>query len=88
MSPTEIVTRGARFPISKIDDTLIAIDRQMGYCYALNATAARVWELIASPTTIAAICDTLCLEFEVDRDTCEKDVIDILFELKSVGLVQ
>jgi hypothetical protein len=82
------IKRAENLPSYKVDDSLIFLDRQGGYCYALNPTGARIWDLIAHPVSVADICDTLCGEFAVDRETCEREVIEILDEMRKAELLQ
>ena len=86
--PDVIVSRAANMPLSRIDDAYIAVDRNGGFCYSMNATTARIWELIASPKSVASICDSLCAEFDVDRAQCEQDVSSVLVHFREVGLIK
>ncbi len=70
------------------DDERLAIDAAAGYCYSLNESAGRVWELIASPASLGAICAQLRKEFAVDEQTCLRDVSAVLRGLCDAGLVQ
>ncbi len=75
-------------PSFRVDDSLILLDREGGYCYALNSTSARIWALISESASVASVCDTLCREFAVDRDTCEREVIDIIEAMRKAELVR
>jgi hypothetical protein len=81
------IVRSEKLDFFRLDDSLIAIDKQGGYCYALNSTSARIWELIATPTHIASIRDLLCQEFDVDPDDCLNDIAEIICEMKDAGIV-
>ena len=83
-----LVARCEHLPFSRIDDSIIAIDREQGYCFAMNLTSARVWELISTPVRISSLCDSLCAEFAVDPDTCRRDLLSIMTEMKENGLVK
>jgi hypothetical protein len=83
-----VIQRAKDLPFSQLDDELLAIDAQAGYCYSLNEPAGRVWELIATPTMISAVCTRLRQEFAVDEATCERDVITLIEGLYDAGLVQ
>jgi hypothetical protein len=83
-----IVQRGKDIPFSKLDDELLAIDAQAGYCYSLNETAGRVWDLIAAPTSFDAICAQLRREYAIDEPTCRNQVTTLLQGLCDAGLVQ
>jgi hypothetical protein len=82
-----IVKRKVNPPSFKVDDSLIFLDSEGGYCYSLNTTGARIWELIAEPTSIEAVCNSLCREFKVDRETCEREVNGVISSLREADLV-
>jgi hypothetical protein len=82
-----VVSGNPDIPSSRLDDDLLAIDERGGYCYSMNASAARVWELVATPTVVSDVCTVLCDEFEVDRETCLRDVSEILADMREAGLV-
>jgi hypothetical protein len=86
--PQTTVQRGKEIPFSQLNDELLAIDADAGYCYALNESAGRVWDLIAMPMTINAICAQLGKEYTVDRATCMRQVTALLQGLYDAGLVQ
>jgi len=82
-----LVVRSSKLGFFRLDDSLIAVDQEAGYCYALNSTGARIWELIASPTDMPSIRDLLCQEFDVDPDACLREIVEILSDMKAAGLV-
>src|ERR1700704_4622133 len=73
---------------SRLDDEILAIDAQAGFCYALNATAGRVWDLIETPTPVGAVGAYLREEYAVDEATCLGDVIALLQEWCEAGLIE
>lgn len=81
------VVRSDNVPFSQLDDSFIAIDREAGYCYALNSTSGRIWEMISQPTPIESICDSLCREFDIAPETCLNDVKEFLSAMADAGLV-
>jgi len=85
---TSVVQRAKDVPFSQLDDELLAIDAQAGYCYSLNETAGRVWELIAVPLSIRAVCTQLREHYAVDETICQQEVIMLLKGLCDAGLVQ
>jgi len=74
-------------PAYRVDDSVIFLDREGGYCYSLNRTGARIWDLLAEPSSVDAICKSLCAEFAVDRQTCEDDVLEVLASMRKAALV-
>ncbi len=83
-----IISSNPEIRFTPLDDEMLAIDEHAGYCYSFNVSAARVWDLIGTPTSLGSICAELCVEFAVDPETCLREVSDILNEMRSAGLVQ
>lgn len=82
-----IVKRAGNILFSKLDDEMLAIDGEAGYCYSLNESASRAWELIGSPTSVEAVCVKLCSEYSVEREACEQDIIELFQHLHEAGIV-
>ena len=53
----------------------------------INSTAAFIVESLKSDTTESEIVDKMLAKYDVDRDTAEKDVADIISKLRSIGAV-
>lgn len=70
-----------------VDDEVVALDAAMGVCFGLNAVASRVWEMIAEPAQVCALSDVLLQEYDVDRATCEAQVLELLESLRAEGLI-
>jgi hypothetical protein len=88
LSAQTIVRRGKDFAFSQLDDELLAVDADAGFCYSLNESAGRVWNLIATPMSVEAICAQLVHEYRVDEQTCRREVTALLQGLCDAGLVQ
>jgi hypothetical protein len=58
-----------------------------GYCYGLNRVGSRIWSELTVPIGIGDLCAKLLNEFEVDSTTCERDVLDLLHEMRAEGLI-
>jgi hypothetical protein len=83
-----LVSRKVDVLFAAVDDDTLAIDEQAGYFYAMNETSSRVWELIAKPIAVSAICAQLGREFTVDEATCQREVLELLKGLHEAGLIQ
>ena len=88
INAASVVKRCKDVPFSQLDDELLAVDAQAGYCYSLNETAGRVWELIATPMPVSVLCTQLRREFAVDEATCLRETLALLQALYVAGLVQ
>ena len=63
------------------------LDPVSGNFYGLNEVGARIWELIATPRTLAEVRDTLLEEFDVEVEQCEDDLLTLLHTLHDRRLV-
>lgn len=73
---------------SDIDDEKVMMSIEKGEYYGLEPVGSRVWELIEAPVTVSSVIDALLLQYDVDRDVCEHDVLAFLGELHQAGIVQ
>jgi hypothetical protein len=71
----------------EIDDEILALSIEQGICYGMNRVASRIWKLLSKPTRICDLCTTLLAAYRVDPDACERQVLDVLEELRTEGLL-
>ena len=64
------------------------LNLQAGVYYGLDAVGARVWHLLQEPRTVQDIRDTILMEYEVERDRCERDLLALLQDLAAAGLIE
>lgn len=88
MAPDTLVTRTAELIETEIDGDMVALDVERGTCFGFNATASRVWALLAQPMPVSALVTQLGEEFAVDPAECETDVAMLLETLQGQGLVR
>jgi len=81
------VVRSNDVLVSPVDDELVMMDLERGMYYALNATGADIWARLAQPVAVADLCDQLMQKYEVDRATCQADVLTVLNEMAANGLL-
>jgi hypothetical protein len=56
--------------------------------YGLNPVGARVWSLLQRPRRISELRDALLEEYEVDADSCERDLLELLQKMRAEGLIE
>ena len=83
-----VVSRATNIPFSRLHDDLLAMDERAGYCYALNASAAKIWDLILTPASVGSICGALCKQFAVDAEICLQEVSELLCAMQDAGLIK
>lgn len=93
MAPTDLTTASVvahndNILHADIDQEVVALSVTSGTCYGLNTVGSRIWHLIASPVRVGDLCDALQKEFDVDHDTCEREVLDLLKEALAEGMIK
>jgi Coenzyme PQQ synthesis protein D (PqqD) len=87
LSSNAVVARGDGLIEAEVDGEILALHVDKGTCYGLNKVGSRVWQLIATPISVADLCTALVSEYKVDAATCERQVVDLLEELRAEGLI-
>ncbi|HUA35245.1 MAG TPA: PqqD family protein [Candidatus Binataceae bacterium] len=59
-----------------------------GFYYGLDEVGSAVWQMLAEPRRVSEIRDELLDLYEVDADKCGADLIRLLGELSTRGLIQ
>lgn len=70
---------------------LVPIRKQvadMAAIYVLNETAARIWNLLDGQRSVADIGGILEQEYSVESDTVQADVVEIVEELRQLGMLR
>jgi len=87
LKPADRIGRCDDLIFAEVDGEAVALSAAQGVCYGLDGIGLRVLQLIDAPATIVELCARLTAEYDVDADTCQRDVIDLLAQLEAEGLV-
>lgn len=86
---TESTVVVAREQVScRLAQEAVVLGLEAGVYYGLNPVAARIWELIQSPTTVSKVRDTIVEEYDVTPERCEGELLALLADLAARDLVQ
>ena len=84
---SSIVVVSANQVSTTLGDEAVILGADAGQYFGLNEVGARIWELVQQPVSVSAIRDTLCREYDVAPEECERDLVELLNELSRNGLV-
>ncbi|HEY9621775.1 MAG TPA: PqqD family protein [Crinalium sp.] len=73
---------------SELAEEIVILNLKSGTYYGLNPVGARVWTLIQEPKTVDEIRSSILEEYEIDVDTCDRDIKALLEELATSGLIE
>ncbi len=71
----------------QVGDETVILDLASGNYFGLDAVGARIWQLIGEGQNLESVCQILLAEYDVSRDVAERDLLSLMEELKSRGLL-
>ena len=61
---------------------------QRGKYYSIGVVGGRVWSLLETPKSIEELAGELMKEYDVDKETCMRDIAPFIEALKSCGMIE
>jgi hypothetical protein len=83
-----VVVRDSEPIATTIDDEVVMLSPRAQAYFGLGTVGSEIWNAIEHPRCIDDVCAELMREFEVDADTCRREVLDFLNDLLARGLVR
>jgi len=71
-----------------VDGEAVMMSIEQGKYFGANKMGTRVWETLEQPQQVAAVCSRLLEQFDVDTETCHRDVLAFLERLSENQLVE
>jgi hypothetical protein len=87
LETSTVVMRSDAILAAEIDGEAVMLSIENGKYYGLDPVGTDIWNLATEPRSIEQICNTLLDRYDVDADTCRKEVIDLLEVLVADGSV-
>ena len=87
LHPDSVVVAAPDQVSSELAGEVVILNLKAGAYHGLDATGARVWQLVQQPRRVAEIRDVLLAEYDVQADRCERDLLELLAELSTNGLL-
>lgn len=88
ISDASVVVASKEQVSCELDGEAAILNLKDGVYYGLDPVGAAVWKLLQQPRTVSELRDALLEEYEVDAERCERDLMALLAELATCGLVQ
>ncbi|MEF2245683.1 MULTISPECIES: lasso peptide biosynthesis PqqD family chaperone [unclassified Paenibacillus] len=73
--------------VSDMGEEKVILSVENGKYYNLGVMGSQIWNLIQEPKLVTQIVDELMEEFDVDRSTCEDQLLSFLIHLSKEKLV-
>jgi hypothetical protein len=65
----------------------VILNLKSGIYFGLDAIGVQIWEMIQKATTVDKLCQSLTAEYDVDDAQCERDLVNLLTEMATNGLI-
>ena len=73
---------------SDLNGEAVILSMKNGKYYGLNQVGKSIWNAIKDPTNLEEIQSCVMLEYEVDEDTCHREVLSFLQKMFGEGLIE
>jgi hypothetical protein len=87
LTPDTIIVRCDGLIEAEIDNEIVALNIKNGMCYGLNGVGSQIWRMLAAPIKITDLCAALVMQYDVDPRVCERQVLDLLEELRAERMI-
>lgn len=81
------VQRSANQVHCQLDDQFVLMAVDSGEYFELNRVGSRIWQEMSTRISVQELVDRLERAFEIDRPTCETEVISWLEKMQRLGLL-
>ena len=73
---------------SRVGDEVAVLGLDKAVYYGLNPVGARIWELIQKPVRLDQVAALVFAEYDVDRETARRDLMELVEQLLAEGLIE
>ena len=71
-----------------VEDDVVILGLESGKYFTLTDVGTRIWTLLQEPVALADLHRTIVQEYEVDPAVAKRDLLALLGELDSEGLLE
>ena len=73
---------------ASVDDEVLMMSVELGAYFNLNPVGARIWELLETPHSVAALTAILTAEYDAEAEVIRSETHAFLTRLESEGLLK
>ena len=72
----------------ELDGEAVLLDLDSERYFGLDAVGTRMWACLTTCESLGAACDALILEYDVEPERLERDLLDLVGQLVEQGLLE
>jgi hypothetical protein len=88
VSDHDLIARRDEVVAVDLKGQTVILDIDSGLFYQLNAVGTRIWAMLDAPSTVTRLCERLQDRFDVNAETCRRDVMEFIERLGANGLLE
>jgi hypothetical protein len=88
VTPDSTILAGKDQVSTDLQGEAIVLGLDKGIYFGLDEVGAKIWEMLREPRRVSDLRDAIVSTYEVDPETCERDVIRFLESLEAQGLIE
>jgi hypothetical protein len=88
ISSHSIVVREDEPIAANVDGEIVILSAKAEAYFGLGETGSEIWQMVASPRLVSDICEKLVEQYDIDRQTCERDTVAFLTKLLKDRLIR
>ena len=81
------IVKNKKIEDTNIDEEKVMMNLEKGQYFMMNKIGAYIWDMLEEPRVIKDIINELLQKYEVDYDTCKKEVLNYIVKLKEAELI-
>ncbi|MGJ5673904.1 MAG: PqqD family peptide modification chaperone [Nostochopsis sp.] len=87
ISENSIIVASIEQISSDLGGEAVILNLKSGMYHGLNEVGARIWNLIQTPKTVKDIKGVILVEYEVEAEQCDRDLLALLEEFLAAELI-
>lgn len=85
---TTLLERAPDLIAADLDGELVMMNAEKGHYYGISGVGARAFELLETPISIDDLVEVITEEYEVDPETCRRDMQTFVQTLMESSLIR
>jgi hypothetical protein len=71
-----------------VGEESVILGLQNSIYYGVNPVGASIWKLLQRQRSVAELRDAVLEEYDVEKERCERDLLDLLEKMQAEGLIE
>jgi Coenzyme PQQ synthesis protein D (PqqD) len=88
LSASTIVVATSEQVSCAVGEESVILSFQNSVYYGVNPVGASIWKLLQRQRSVAELRDAVVEEYDVEKERCERDLLELLGKMQSEGLIE